>query len=326
MQDLRLRNALFPKRSLARISELVPQVSDVVITDFAAENDQTLSEVEVLVTGWGAPVLDAETLKRMPKLRLICHAGGSVKEHLNSAVWDRGIAVTNAAHANAVPVAEFTVALIVLAGKDLLRARYLYTVQQHFVDREAEFANAGNYGKTIGIIGASTIGRLVIGLLNDLDAEILLYDPTVSDAEAQALQTRKADLKELLCRSDIVSLHAPLLPETEGMLGAEELALLHDGACLINTARGKLVDHRALRAELQNGRITAYLDVTDPEPLLPGDPLYSLHNVLLTPHIAGAMGTELHRLGAAVVTEIERYVSGLPLLRPVIAGDLTTTA
>jgi phosphoglycerate dehydrogenase-like enzyme len=125
-----------------------------------------------------------------------------------------------------------------------------------------------------------------------------------------------------MAQSRIVSLHAPLLPDTIGMIGRAQLAAMPDGAVFINTARGALVDHDALRDEVLQERISAVLDVTDPEPLLTPDPLYGLPNVTLTPHIAGSMGNELARLGAAAVTEIERFAAGQPQLFPVRADDL----
>jgi phosphoglycerate dehydrogenase-like enzyme len=235
--------------------------------------------------------------------------------------------VTNAAVANAVPVAEFTLAQILLAGKSTLRAAQLYIESQARVDRELEFAHAGNYEKTVGIVGASTIGRLVLAHLRSFDLEVLLYDPTLDEAAAYELGAWKVeDLAELMRASDVVSLHAPVLPSTIGMVGRNELEAMRTGATLVNTARGVLVDQTALREELISGRLNAVLDVTEPEPLPQGDPLYSLPNVLLTPHIAGSMGTELHRMTDHALTEIERFAAGLGPRYPVLREDLAIKA
>ena len=171
----------------------------------------------------------------------------------------------------------------------------------------------GNFRKVIGIVGASLIGRRVVELLQPFDFSVLLHDPFLAADEAAALGVELCDLDALMARSDIVSLHAPILPATRHMIEARRLALLRDGATLINTARGWLVDHAALQAELVSGRINAVIDVTEPEVLPAGSPLYELPNVLLTPHIAGALGGERERLGDAIVAEIERYVHGEPL-------------
>jgi phosphoglycerate dehydrogenase-like enzyme len=134
------------------------------------------------------------------------------------------------------------------------------------------------------------------------------------------------ELDELLAASDVVSLHAPSLPSTRHMLDARRLALLGDGATLINTARGALIDHDALVVELLTGRIDAVIDVTEPEVLPPDSPLYDLPNVVLTPHIAGALGVEIRRLGDSAVDEIERYAAGEPFAHPVTAADLERIA
>jgi phosphoglycerate dehydrogenase-like enzyme len=171
----------------------------------------------------------------------------------------------------------------------------------------------GNYRRTIGIVGASRIGRKVIALLKGLDCNILLYDPFVTAGDPVVADVELVELDALMGRSDVVSLHAPSLPSTRGMIGARQLELMRDGSTFINTARGALVDEAALIAELQTGRISPVIDVTDPEIPPPNSPLFELPNVLLTPHIAGAVGVERSRLGRLVADEIERFVAGKPL-------------
>jgi phosphoglycerate dehydrogenase-like enzyme len=119
---------------------------------------------------------------------------------------------------------------------------------------------------------------------------------------------------DLCRRSDVVTVHAPALPETHHMLDARRLALLPDGALVINTARGSLIDTEALTEACATGRVSAILDVTDPEPLPAGHPLFGLPNVLFTPHLAGAQGRELRRLGEFAVAEVVRFLKGAPLL------------
>ncbi|HET9392488.1 MAG TPA: hydroxyacid dehydrogenase [Candidatus Rubrimentiphilum sp.] len=282
-----------------------------------------LAQTEVLITGWGAPRVDRATLERMPALRLIAHLAGSVKNILDAAVWQRGILVTSAAEANADPVAEYTLAAIILMNKRALKLRDAYR-ESHVWPRPLRdhAPGLGNYRKTIGIIGASRVGRKVIALLKQFAFDILLYDPYVDKAEAERLGARKVELDALLAKSDVVSIHAPETHETYRMIDARGLASMKSGAILINTARGSLVDTEALAAVLSQGRIDAVLDVTDPEPL-PGDsPLYSLPNVLLTPHIAGAAGAETHRLTETILEEIDRYAHGLPLAHGIDAAAL----
>lgn len=162
------------------------------------------------------------------------------------------------------------------------------------------------------MIGASRIGTRVVRLVREvLDASVLLYDPYTDVGLSPDPAVRKASLAELLRRSDVVSVHAPLTPETDKLIGAAELALMRPGTVLVNTVRGGLVDTAALRREILSGRIDAVLDVTDPEPLAEGDALHKAPNAFITPHIAGALGNETTRLGDLAVAEVERITAGL---------------
>jgi phosphoglycerate dehydrogenase-like enzyme len=156
-------------------------------------------------------------------------------------------------------------------------------------------------------------GRRVIELLAAFPhLDVALYDPFVDDATAAALGVRTMELDELCATSDILSIHAPDLPSTRHMIAAPQLAALRTGATVINTARGALLDHDALLAEVASGRLNAVLDVTDPEPLPEDHPFWALPNVVLTPHLAGSLGTELHRLVDHAVDEIDRWRTGRP--------------
>jgi phosphoglycerate dehydrogenase-like enzyme len=276
-----------------------------------------LSQAEVVLSGWGCPPLDEALLAGAPALRAIVHAAGSVNGHVTDACWDRGLLVSTAAGANAEPVAEYTLARILLAGKAADRLALTYRARRSAIDLISEFPEIGNLGKTVGIVGASRIGRRVIELLEPFRFTVLVSDPYVSGS---------ADLDELLAVSDIVSLHAPSLPSTRHMLDARRLALLRDGATLINTARGALIEQDALVAELVSGRIDAVIDVTEPEVLPADSPLYELPNVVLTPHIAGALGVEVRRLGDSALAELERYARGEPFAHPVTRADLERIA
>lgn len=295
----------------ARLSGLV-DVPAEVLTEFDTATAQALlADADVLLAGWGCPLVDAAVLDRMPRLRAVVFAGGAASSVLDTAEASRrGIVFTNAGEGNAQAVAEYTVATIVLAGKRARYAEQIYRQGRAYVDREAELVDTGNFGRTVGLIGASRIGRRVAQLLAPTDMRVLIYDPYATDDDVRALGALKVDLDGLLAASDIVSLHAPASPETEHMIGAAEFALMRDGSVIINTARGSLIDHEAMRPHLRSGRIDAILDVTEPEPLPADDELWTLPNVTLTPHIAGATGNELHRLGRDVVDEVERFAAG----------------
>ena len=286
-----------------------------------------LATSDILVTGWGCPPIGAQVLASAPTLKLIAHAAGSVRGLIGPEVFQRGIEVTNAADANALPVAEFTLAAILMTNKQVLAFAARYRRERRALELYVDgTAVAGNYRKVIGLVGASRIGRRVIELLKPYDFEVLLHDPFVTVPEARELGVKLCELDHLLARSDVVSLHAPSLPATRQMIDARRLALIKDGAVFINTARGALVEHEALVRELQSGRISAVLDVTEPETLPPDSPLYELDNVVLTPHIAGAIGNERLRFGKLVVGEIERFLNGEKLLHAIDPDTLSRQA
>lgn len=286
-----------------------------------------LAETEVLLTSWGAPVLDAERLDAAPRLRAVFHCAGSVRPIISDQVWSRGILVTSAAEANATAVAEYTLAAIIFAGKKahvLAAQSRLEPFSWHAIaDRE----DLSNYGRTIGIVGFSRTGRRVMDRLRTLDtAAVLVTDPYADPAAVAAAGGQLVGLDELLTRSEILSLHLPELPETRHAIGARELALLPDGATIINTARGSVVDTAALERECATGRLNAILDVTDPDPLPAGSLLAGLPNVMITPHIAGSLGTETRRMSAHALGELERYVRGEPALDAVTREVLEVSA
>jgi phosphoglycerate dehydrogenase-like enzyme len=302
---------------------LGPLVSD--FSDPAARSE--LAEAEVLLTHWGCPPLDASALTLMPRLRAVVHAAGSVKGIVTDALWDRGILVSSAAWANALPVAEYTIAAILLSNKQVLRFRDHYqSVRGQGYDWHARYPTVGNYRRRIGIVGASLVGRRVIELARPFDWSIVLHDPFVDASTANSLGVTLSGLDSLCAGVDVLSLHAPELPSTRHMIDKRRLALLRDGATVINTARGTLIDQAALTAELTSGRLQAVLDVTDPEVLPASSPLYDLPNVLLTPHVAGSMGNEMGRLFDAALAELDRYAAGEPFAHPVLRSQLSHLA
>ncbi len=317
-----LPDLLFDESARAFLHDLGVDL-DGTTTDFGQLPDDVAARVEVLLTGWGSAAVTADVLDRMPRLRAVVHTAGSVQHLLSDTVWQReDILVTTATQINAIPVAEFTLAHILLAGKKSLRQEAM-----HRRSRGAEswaIQLGGNYRTVVGLIGASRIGRLVAEHLMRFDLRVLISDPYVGAEEITSLGAEKVELDELFRRSDTVSLHAPDVPSTKGMVTAELLALMPDGATFINTARSALVDEDALRSELVSGRISAVLDVHDDLPA--DDPLWDVETVTITPHIAGSQGNELQRMGTSAVEELRRLRDGEPPLYPVDRSRLHITA
>lgn len=285
-----------------------------------------ISDTEILLTSWGAPRLEAELLDRMPRLRAVVHAAGSVQGLVSDELWERGITVTSAADANAVPVAEYTFASIILAFK---RA-FVHMRTPARVLGWGDLVGSrryGSVGRTVGIVGFSRIGRRVVRMLRQLDdVRILVADPFVSAEVVAEAGGELLPLGDLLGQVDVLSLHAPALPETRHMIGAAELGALRDGATVINTARGWILDHEALYAECASGRLDAVLDVTEPDPLPADAPLRALANVALTPHIAGSMGTEARRLADSALDDLEALLHGRALSQVITRRDMELSA
>lgn len=317
---------VFSTRALARLERAVELIGPRPIVEFDSPASRAaLAKARIMITGWNPPRVDGKVIDAAPNLHAIVHSAGTVKTFLSEDVLLRGIRVSSCAAANAIPVAEFTFASIVFglkrAGRFSARLR-----ETHSARDATGMPPIGASGVTIGLVGASRVGREVVRLLRNIDVRILVSDPYLPHAEASALGIELTTLDDLCRRSDVLSLHAPLTAETRGLIGERQLALLHDGAVVINTARGQLIDTVALTAQLVSGRLDAYLDVTDPEPLPEDSPLYELPNVTLTPHIAGALGNEVVRLGDLAVDEIERLVFGAPLQHEIRHADLARIA
>ncbi|SEH02598.1 Phosphoglycerate dehydrogenase [Nonomuraea solani] len=283
-----------------------------------------LENLDVLVTGWGAPKLDAELLAAAPKLSLVLYGAGSIRPMVTPESWARGVRVTSAATANATPVAEFALSQILYALKH--GWRYVLTARAN-----AATAPRGNeigvYGAVVGLLSLGATGLATARLLAHHNLVVQAHDPYADPEKAAQAGVRLVGLEELFATSDVVSLHAPLTPETHGIVGATLLESMKHDATLINTARGTLVDEAALVDVLSRRTdLFAVLDVTDPEPPVAGSPLFTMPNIVVTPHVAGSLGHERRRHGEAMAEELARYVAGEPLLYEISESGLARRA
>ncbi|HDZ21553.1 hypothetical protein LCGC14_0123930 [marine sediment metagenome] len=293
------------------IGELVNLVGERQDAESVVANCPQLADVELLFTGWGAPTLDEAFLAAAPKLKVVFYGAGSVRGMVTDASWDRGVRIVSAWAANAVPVIEYTFAQIILGLK---LTWHLVREQRREGAWNRSLPVFGANGSTVGIISLGKIGRGVCERLKQLDVNVIAYDPFVAPADAAALGGDLVSLEEVFARADVVSLHTPNLPETRGLITGAHLASMKPYATFINTARGAVVREDDMIDVLQDRPdLMAVLDVTDPEPPAEGSPLWSLANVVLTPHIAGAMGGECARMGWLMADELKRYLAGEPL-------------
>ena len=278
----------------------------------AAGARRLLEGADGCVTCWGSPPLTAELLDAAPGLRVIAHAAGTVRPYLSDAVWERGVAVINAAGAIAEEVAQYTTALIVIGRRSLMETAP-QTARGKWRDVELHRPASDVRGITVGVIGAGEVGRRVLALLRHYQVRLLLTDPFVDATRAAELGAAKRELEELFAESDVVTVHAPNNEQTRHLVNAERLALLRDGAIFINTSRGPLVDQEALAAELHRRRIWAFLDVTDPEPPPSDSPLLGCPHLTLSPHVAGAVSGSVRYQLRWVLDDVARLFNGEPL-------------
>ncbi|NOT95209.1 MAG: hydroxyacid dehydrogenase [Nitrospira sp.] len=311
-------DSIYDERVLRRLSEYAILIRPPQRTTELFKQLDILASVEVLCTTWGAPLLDEALLTAAPNLRVVLHAGGTVRGLMSDLAWARGIKVASAYAANAIPVAEFAAATLILALKGVfphMRAAEGNTRQRTLAtDYAARNKCFGNYRRTIGLVSYGAIARLVRGQLRAGEHKVLVYDPFVTQATAQAEEIESVTLEALFSRADAVSVHAPLLPATTGLIHGGHIAKLKPGAIFLNTARGAIVrEHEMIDTLRVRPDIQAILDVTWPDPPEPDSPLFTLPNVFLTPHIAGAFGSELARLGETVADELARFAAGQSL-------------
>jgi len=291
----------------ARANLLAPPLTAAQLADHAA----ALREAEVIFSGWGAPLMDASFLARAPRLRAVFYGAGTIRYFTTGAFWARGIAISSAYAANAIPTAEFALASILLSLKH--GWRYALAIKRRAGPVPVEWM-PGAYGSKVGLLSLGTVGRLVLQRLRAFDLELLAYDPFVSPERAAQLGVRLVSLTELFRQCDAVSVHTPLLPETTGLIGAEHFKLMKSGATFLNTARGEIVrEQELIEVFAERPDLTAVLDVTATEPPAAGSPLYTLPNIILTPHIAGSRSNECRRMGRAMLEEYDRWVRGEPL-------------
>jgi phosphoglycerate dehydrogenase-like enzyme len=285
-----------------------------------------LKDAHACITSWGSPCFTEELLDDAPNLRLIIYAAGSVKPIVSPAVYERGITITSGASAISPCVAESALGLIIISMKNIFEMNRITKQQGWKAGRTAMFSAKEMVGTSVGVVGAGHVGSHLLHLLRNFRVRVLLYDPFMSPEKAHALGATLTDLDTLMQECDVISLHAPSLPSTRHMINERRLKLMKDGATLINTARGSLVDEQALINELKSGRIRACLDVTDPEPPADDSPLRYLDNVVLTPHMTGTITTGLMLLGRYALEEVERFVSGQPPLNSVSSEQLANLA
>ena len=310
---------VFKKEVFERMLDLFDVKINDTNSNYTTEKvAQEIQGFDGLVTGWGTPELSEVIFENADKLKIIAHSAGSVKGFLRGVVEKylvpRNICVFSANDGIAINVAEATVGLMIMVSRRFID--HALVIRNTGAWHSPDVPSNGKYltGSTVGIVSASKVGRHVIELLKPFRVEILVYDPFLSDWDAGRLGVCKVELDDLFARSDFVSSHAPSIPQTRHIIGEKQLKALRDGAIFINTSRGSVLDHNALLAEAQTGRIFVALDVTDPEPLPSDSPFRKLNNVILTPHVSGAGFYGYYTIGSTTLQALEDFFAKKPVV------------
>lgn len=269
------------------------------------------SEVEYIFSTWSMPAITEEEIEKcFPSLKAIFYAAGSVQPFARP-FMARGVKIFSAWAANAVPVAEYTVAQIILACKGFFRACTLVNQNKRKEARSYSMSCPGNYGCPVGLIGVGMIGSLVAEMLKAYNHKVLVFDPFCSQEKAERLGVELCSLERIFAECQVISNHLANNPQTVGMLNYELFKLMKPNATFLNTGRGaQVVEADLAKAMSEKPDAVSVLDVTYPEPIQEGNPLLALDNVYLTPHIAGSQADEVHRMAEYMIEEFKLFTSG----------------
>ena len=302
---------VYAPETLKRLEEIAGLDPEIYDKETVLANPAAFADVDYLFSTWGMPVMTEEEIEiAFPNLKCVFYSAGSV-QYFARPFLNRGIKVFSAWAANAVPVAEYTLAQILLANTG-----YFHTSIPMSVGREPEAQVIrgkfpGNYGVSVGIIGVGMIGKLVIDLLKDYKINVMAYSPSLTEEKAAALGVQRSTIEEIFEKCFVVSNHMADLPQTRGMLGKKLFASMQPYATFLNTGRGaQVVEEELIEVLRERQDLVAVLDVTYPEPPVEDSPFYSLPNCIITPHIAGSLGNEVHRMSEFMTEEFLHYING----------------
>ncbi|MEO0515149.1 MAG: hydroxyacid dehydrogenase [Planctomycetota bacterium] len=301
-------------QQLPALRAILAEVAPPVSAEDLLRKPELLRETRVVITGWGGPRFDQALLAHAPRLEAVFHMAGSIRPIVSDAFWDRDISISSAASANATPVAEYCLAQTLMLMKNFYAIQRIYHNAQAKPHQLRHGLSPGAYGRRVGLVSFGQIARQLRKMLRPHALEVAVYDPYLDEHQARENDVVLSSLEELFATSQVISVHTPSLPDTYRLIRGEHLQSLPQHAGFINTSRGAVVDETALIETLQERPdITAVLDVTDPEPPIRESPLWKMPNVVLTPHIAGSVGSECHRMCQLMVDELGRFSKKQPL-------------
>lgn len=296
------------------LSQKLGMDNTVYTGQMVLDEPEKFRNVEYIFSTWGMPSLTEEEIcKCLPNLKCVFYAAGTVQAFAKPFLAC-GVKIFSAWLANAVPVAEYTVAQILLANKGYYHVADKYSCGGNFHEVRKDFVQyPGNYNTPVGILGIGAIGELVCEMLKPFRLKVLAYSRSLTEEKAAALGVEKSDIETIFKTCQVVSNHIADNPRTRGIFTKEHFASMRPYATFINTGRGAQVVEQDLAAVLgDRPDLTAVLDVTCPEPVEKDSPFIGLDNCILTPHIAGSSGNEVWRMAEYMIAECDRYIKGEP--------------
>ncbi len=301
---------IYSKKAREELFKLSGLTNAVYSREDVLNNTALFSDTEFVFSTWGMPVFSNEEVKEIfPSLKCVFYGAGTV-QFFARPFLESGVKVFSAWAANAVPVAEYSVAQIILANKGFFSTSRYQSIGNLQKASQLKECYPGSFGEYVGIIGAGMIGTLVIEMLKNYKLNVKVFDPFLSDEKAEKLGVIKCSLEEVFSTCFVVSNHLANNSETKGMLKKCHFESMRKYGVFLNTGRGAQVVEEDLAEALKNREdLTAILDVTEPEPPEDGHSFYALGNCILTPHIAGSYGDEVKRMGEYMLNEYKKYIS-----------------
>lgn len=284
---------------------------------------EKLRGVDICISGWGNTPFHEKTLKYADKLKLIAHIGGSVRPMVGDAAFERGIRVCSGNRVFAESVAEGVLTYMLCS----LRKIGEYGARMAAGEWPSLIGTRGLLGRSVGLVGYGMIAEYLVKFLKPFGCRIMVSSRHISAEELAEAGIEAAATEEIFRTCDIVSLHSSLTARTKHSIGADLLNSMKDGALLVNTARGALIDEEALVSVLQERPVWAALDVFETEPLPMDSPLRECERVLLMPHAAGPTADRRYVVTSHVLDDIGRFLNGEPLdceIDFARAGTMTT--
>ncbi|MBR5236493.1 MAG: hydroxyacid dehydrogenase [Clostridia bacterium] len=295
-----------------RVLKEMHELGDVVYNELdrpytPEELRDALVDIDVAVASWGTLRFDEEVLSKANRLKIIAYAAGSVASLVSDAIYEKGILLLSGNTVFAESVAECTLCYIMCSLRNL---RHFFMTPERPWRTGDEDAEKGIMDRTIGIVGYGMISKYFLKMLEPFHVKKKIYSGHITEEEAAKYGATVATLDEIFETCDIISLHSGLNEKTYHMIQEKHLKKMQDGALLVNTARGAIVDEEALIRELQTGRIYAALDVFETEPLPADSPLLTMENVICLPHIGGPTVDRGEYVTLKLIDEIKKWQNG----------------